>query len=96
MSLDFIIQKMKGQEMLEKEGSKRHSDEDDEFVLEDEPDTESNSQLLARIYDTCILLQKRGIVEINIVEEDDGKKSIVIVLNGVEYDKDDGFVICKK
>jgi len=61
-------------------------DEAEDFIAE------SEEQLLARMYDTSYLLQKRGIAEINIVETDDGKNLVAIILTGVTYDKAEGFV----
>lgn len=59
---------------------------------EAEENSESTEQLLARLYDTAYHLQKRGIAEINSVETEDIKNSIVIVLIGVKYDQTEGFV----
>ena len=59
---------------------------------EAEENSESTEQLLARLYDTAYYLQKRGIAEINSVETEDTKNSIVIVLIGVKYDQAEGFV----
>jgi hypothetical protein len=65
----------------------------EESDFSDEADKmESNEQLLARIYDTAYLLQKKGLADINIVETDDGKNLIVIILTGVKYNEEEGFI----
>ena len=58
----------------------------------DEAEVESDEQLLARFYDTSYLLQARGFADINIVQTDDEKTLIVVVLSGVLYDKEEGFI----
>jgi len=88
MIQEYIIQKKKGVEMQEKKerGNIAAPDEAEETFAE------SEEQLLARIYDVSYLLQKRGIAEINIVETDDSKQLVAIILKGITYDKKEGFV----